>query len=169
MAYTKQTWSDLPSTTSPLNAARLNHMEDGIYDALTTDNIKTTQTTSSTDTYSCSYINGTELYNDSTGSAGEITLNDDIDNYSRIKIFYTASVDDSYEFIPQSTAVKIALGTKYKTGSLFIQTIGTYSCSANKLTPQLAECGYCSTSTSGSTIHWDNTNYCSIKKVIGYK
>lgn len=28
--YTKQTWTDLPSTTSPVNASRLNHMEGGI-------------------------------------------------------------------------------------------------------------------------------------------
>lgn len=30
MAYTKQTWANLPSKTTPLNATRLNHMEDGI-------------------------------------------------------------------------------------------------------------------------------------------
>lgn len=28
--YSKQAWADSPATTSPLNAARLNHMEDGI-------------------------------------------------------------------------------------------------------------------------------------------
>lgn len=33
MAYTKQTWQNLPSKTTPINASRLNHMEDGIYDA----------------------------------------------------------------------------------------------------------------------------------------
>lgn len=33
MAYTKQTWVDLPSKTTPINAARLGHIEDGIYDA----------------------------------------------------------------------------------------------------------------------------------------
>lgn len=33
MAYTKQTWQDLPSKQTPINAARLGHMEDGIYDA----------------------------------------------------------------------------------------------------------------------------------------
>lgn len=31
MAYSKQTWSDLPAETTPINASRLNHMEDGIY------------------------------------------------------------------------------------------------------------------------------------------
>lgn len=33
MAYTKQTWVNLPSKTTPINASRLNHMEDGIYAA----------------------------------------------------------------------------------------------------------------------------------------
>ena len=30
MSYAKQVWEDAPSTSSPITAARLNHMEDGI-------------------------------------------------------------------------------------------------------------------------------------------
>lgn len=30
MSYVKQTWEDLPSQNTPITAARLNHMEDGI-------------------------------------------------------------------------------------------------------------------------------------------
>jgi tail-like repeat protein len=33
MTYTKQTWADSPATTSPISAARLTHIEDGIGDA----------------------------------------------------------------------------------------------------------------------------------------
>lgn len=33
MTYSKQTWSNLPSKTTPINATRLNHMEDGIESA----------------------------------------------------------------------------------------------------------------------------------------
>lgn len=33
MSYTKQTWEDLPSQNTPITAARLNHMEDGIAEA----------------------------------------------------------------------------------------------------------------------------------------
>jgi hypothetical protein len=33
MPYTPQTWADLPATTSPISAARLNYMEAGIEDA----------------------------------------------------------------------------------------------------------------------------------------
>ena len=32
MAYEKQTWTNLPNKTTPINANRLNHMEQGIYD-----------------------------------------------------------------------------------------------------------------------------------------
>lgn len=33
MAYSKQTWENLPNQTTPITAERLNHMEDGIYEA----------------------------------------------------------------------------------------------------------------------------------------
>lgn len=33
MAYEKQEWRDLPDETTPISASRLNHMEDGIYEA----------------------------------------------------------------------------------------------------------------------------------------
>ena len=36
MAYTKQTWADLPSKTTPINANRLTHIEDGIFNAAQT-------------------------------------------------------------------------------------------------------------------------------------
>lgn len=36
MAYTKQTWADLPSKTTPINAERLTHIEDGIFNAAAT-------------------------------------------------------------------------------------------------------------------------------------
>lgn len=36
MAYTKQTWTDKPATTTPISAARLGHMEDGIEAAAAT-------------------------------------------------------------------------------------------------------------------------------------
>lgn len=46
MAYQKQTWVDGASGRTPINATRLNHMEDGIYnasydDVYSTDEVKT--------------------------------------------------------------------------------------------------------------------------------
>ena len=53
MAYTKTNWT----TSTPINPTNLNHIEDGIANSLTPDNIKTTQTNSDTATYSCNYLN----------------------------------------------------------------------------------------------------------------
>ena len=36
MAYEKQTWENLPSQTTPINADRLTHIEDGIFNAAAT-------------------------------------------------------------------------------------------------------------------------------------
>ena len=42
MAYPKQVWKDLPDRSTPLNAKRLNHMEDGIYqNSLAVDSLST--------------------------------------------------------------------------------------------------------------------------------
>ena len=53
MAYTKTNWT----TSTPINPTNLNHIEDGIANSLTTEDIKTTQTNSDTATYSCNYLN----------------------------------------------------------------------------------------------------------------
>lgn len=47
MAYTKINWENLPSTSTPVNATNLNHMDQGIYDA-NNKNIITAGGTSST-------------------------------------------------------------------------------------------------------------------------
>lgn len=61
MAYTKQTWADLPTKTSPFTAARMNHIEDGISDndtnKLDKSSVKSAKTTSASDVYSCNYVN----------------------------------------------------------------------------------------------------------------
>lgn len=49
MAYTKQTWVDLPSKTTPINATRLNHMENGIASANTTATTSTAGLMSASD------------------------------------------------------------------------------------------------------------------------
>ena len=49
MAYIKQEWKDYPYTTTPINSTRLNHMEDGIANALAKDNITTDMTSTEED------------------------------------------------------------------------------------------------------------------------
>lgn len=46
-----------------------------------------TYSTSTKDGYSCDYLNGTILYESSTGTSGDITLSDNISNYRYIEIY----------------------------------------------------------------------------------
>nr|DAE35572.1 MAG TPA: hypothetical protein [Caudoviricetes sp.] len=54
MAYTKQTWVN---NETPCDAEHMNHIEDGIGNSLTNENIKTGKITSDNDAYSCNYVN----------------------------------------------------------------------------------------------------------------
>ena len=49
MAYIKQDWKDYPDTTTPINSTRLNHMEEGIANALAKDSITTDMTSTEED------------------------------------------------------------------------------------------------------------------------
>lgn len=86
MAYQKQIWENAPSTNSPLSANRLNHMEDGIYNASLVAN---SYNESNTNAYSCDYINGKTkiqtLYT-ATSASTSIDLSDSIQNYDFIII-----------------------------------------------------------------------------------
>jgi len=61
MAYTKQTWQNLPSKNTPINAQRLNHMEDGIYDANQLATQNTSGQMSSTDKTKLDNINAVTI------------------------------------------------------------------------------------------------------------
>ena len=103
MAYSKQIWENAPSTNSPLSADRLNHMEDGIYNAY--NQIKDSYTESGTDAYSCNYINanietkGTILWTNSSPTsnfaAQTITLNETLDNYDCYEIIHRQSTSNA--------------------------------------------------------------------------
>ena len=83
MAYTKQTWNDLPNTTTPVTATRLNHMEDGIYDSATT--IDTRKQTGS----------GKTAYQSATASAWHKILY--IPSYSGKSVVFTINTTNYYD------------------------------------------------------------------------
>jgi len=71
MSYTKTNWENLPSTNTPINATNLNKIEQGIKD--NSDDID--------------LLKGTVLYNNASGTTGNITtLNDNINNYNYFEI-----------------------------------------------------------------------------------
>lgn len=89
MAYQKQIWENLPSTNTPVNADRLNHMEDGIYDAST--QIVNAHSTSTDKAYSASYINGLKkvIYENQGTSVTDIVCSEAISNFDFLEIeFY---------------------------------------------------------------------------------
>ena len=99
MAYTKQTWENLPSTNTPLTAERLNHMEDGIAEAWEHGEGGAGETLPvgseiEFDGLSTDIPAGWEqveyptvLYENSIGEKTG-TLSDDISNYSYVDIVY---------------------------------------------------------------------------------
>lgn len=61
-----------------------------------------TRTTSNTDTYSCDFINGVELFYNSSGTTGQVNLSDSAANYEYIEIFYKQQ-----EYTPIFSSVKV--------------------------------------------------------------
>ena len=105
MAYQKQIWENLPSTNTPLNADRLNHMEDGIYEASTGTSIEVHNeySTSTTEPYSANYVNtlnGEILWanpNPSTNFASQtITLNSGDYDFYEVIFRQSASIDRAF-------------------------------------------------------------------------
>lgn len=106
MAYQKTTWAD--GQTPAINSTNLNHIEQGIYDVdqaisgISVPEVKTTNTTSDTATYSCTYTN-TALGNKLNTSAVKTSkTTSDSDTYSctyvnsKIKTSRTTSDNDTY-------------------------------------------------------------------------
>ena len=105
MSYTKTTWVN---GQTPINETNLNHIEDGIYavdqaiSGINVPEVKTTNTTSNTATYSCTYTN-TALGNKLNTSAVKTSkTTSDSDTYSctyvnsKIKTSRTTSDNDTY-------------------------------------------------------------------------
>lgn len=100
MAYTKQIWHDLPQTDTPINASRLAHIEDGIESVeQEIPQVVNTRSDSQVDAYSCDYINGKVLYDSSSGTTGNITLIDNLANYTKIEITFKSQDDTLYNAI----------------------------------------------------------------------
>lgn len=171
MSYTKQTWENLPSTTTPITADRLNHMENGIYDANTIQ-VQDSYSESTTNPYSCNYINqvntGIVLYDNSDGTAGNVLLSDSSANYNYIEIFY-AKGEGSYNnckiFSPNGKMITLSCASNYNSTSL--QELWKHiTISGNTITSDYGLARNSSTSGIGNPVQ---ENSVKIYKVIGYK
>lgn len=103
-------------------------------------------------------------------SNGEITLTENIENHSNIEIFYGASGKRDSVTVCNPIGKSVALKVEYWNDNLLVQVITKLDISANKLTPDLTNCGYTTTSTDMiANATKNNTNYIYIEKVVMYK
>lgn len=168
MAYIKQNWVNGETIC---NAERMNHIEDGIANSLTPENIKTTQTNSDTATYSCNYIEslkGEVLYS-SGGVADSFTLNKPATGYKYIEVFYTS------DGIYQSVKFEYEADRKFSTTNIYTSDENsreyiynsTWKINANQITRISTRNNFFTPdNTVGS---FGNNPYILIYKVIGYK
>lgn len=168
MAYERQNWVD---GTTICNAERMKHIEDGIANSLTTEDIKTTKTNSDTATYSCNYIEslkGEVLYS-SGGVADSFTLNKSATGYKYIEVFYTS------DGIYQSLKFEYEADRKFSTTNIYTSDENsreyiynsTWKINANQITRISTRNNFL---TSDNTVgSYGNNPYILIYKVIGYK
>ena len=122
MSYIKTNWQNKPNQSTPINAANLNHIEDGIYDVSTSigdlNNLNTTEksniigainevnsktipisqggtgATTSSSAISNLGVSGTVLYSNESGTTGTITLSQPYTNFVRIGVYAQGQYDN---------------------------------------------------------------------------
>lgn len=100
-------FKDLPNTDTPINATNLNAIQDNA-EAM----IKNAQNNSTTDTYSCDYLNPKVLYANNTGAgSGNIQTSDSPLNYSKIVLTIREGSTWfwEYTFHPKYQATNLAI------------------------------------------------------------
>ena len=116
MAYTKQTWNDLPNTTTPITAEKLNHIEDGIYGVSTT-----TATTSSdglmsvNDKLKLDRIGITSLYSGNINTKTQTTLSgENVNYYDFIGVEATVNTYDHRRIINWYRGITLTSISRYQ-------------------------------------------------------
>ena len=122
MSYIKTNWQNKPNQSTPINAANLNHIEDGIYDVSTSigdlNNLNTTEksdiigainevnsktipisqggtgATTASNAISNLGVSGTVLYSNESGTTGTITLSQPYTNFVRIGVYAQGQYDN---------------------------------------------------------------------------
>lgn len=112
-----------------------------------------------------------ELYNNSSGTASNITLSDSLEKYDYIEIFYTNPSFNMWDSkkIDSPNGKKTSLNTsmRYDVGGSYYTYFRDISFSGNKITNLYA--GYYAVRIDGSIEYFNTGNYLNITKVLGYK
>ena len=165
-----------PNTTQPMNIMNPYITTKYIIKAFQSSGViaevSNTYSQSTTNTYSCNYINkktGITLYSNNSGTTGDVTLSDSVENYHYIKILYrngdgySGTMDVMY---PQNTTTALTL-SYFNTGTnKFMHWAGTIVISGTTISHAI---DYYYENNNGSINAPQTINYISILTVIGYK
>ena len=128
--------------------------------------IMNTKSDSKTDVYSCDYLNGKILYENSNGSAETIILSDNKNNYKYLEIYGVMHGKwISKKILASNTTLHLEV-TKYPEAKDVLQFFTTdYTLEETQIIPEEFMYSY-----SGDYFGMSfTTNYCYITKVVGYK
>lgn len=104
MNYTKTVWKDLPDTSTPITADRLNNIEDGVEYLFENESKQgiNEYSESTNDSYSCNYVNGVNTY-----STDEIRVGTWMNKplYRKVYSFSALSGNNSYTLNPAPSNV----------------------------------------------------------------
>ena len=173
MAYTKQTWADLPSKTTPINATRLTHIEDGIYNAAATAD--TAASTAGTAAANVGIVSGkvetltervngldTAVSNKVDKVAGKGLSTNDYDNTDKGKVdsLGTASTKNSTSVVTESSDL-------VESGAVYDAIVDTVGWVEKNLVTTITE-GY-SIQANGNISSNSNFNYINNCEVIPFE
>lgn len=141
-------------------------------DDLVIPGIKNAQSDSTTDAYSCDYVNGqlnskvdmgTTLYDNSSGTSGDITLSDDASNYSYLMVYWKSSWNSSRNGVaiaPNGTSNWSLFETVvgYGGDNATYDNIAIYSINGTSFNLNKAK-----------NYNGQNSNTFNITKIVGYK
>lgn len=168
---------------TPINDTNLNQMQDNMENAIPNviDNLESTSTTDALSAKQGKELNsaksnkGTVLFESSGDNSNSITLNDDIANYDRYRIYFTLGLkgpEVSNEVYVNKTCALFGTRSGYfelSGGSFYGIRLNAANAtiSGNVLTKNV---GYCFTFKTDNTMNFTDTeNEIHITKVIGYK
>ena len=145
-------FEDLPDTSTPVNANNLNNNFDELSDNINdlSENVK-----------------GTVLYNNSSGSNGQITLSDSVANYDYIEIFYGSinrgGMNSVKVYNPNNTRADFFIGSFFEdTAYINNKRVAIANNAITNVTY-----GNGAFTTTGTTVGTQNSIY--IYRVVGYK
>lgn len=113
----------------------------------------------------------TELFNNPDGTDKDIELSDLLANYKYIEIYYTNPTFDIFDSSridnPSGKKTSLTVGMRYSEGGAYYTYFRDVSFNGNKITNLYS--GYYAVKPDGSIEYFNNNNYISVTKVLGYK